>query len=212
MNFGLDNSSEFNWCLSIFGACMLLSKFPASPGGTNVNPHPTHHKGSWIEFWLDRTTPGGFWGHQGIGSKFSLLDCDWSLQHQKQQNFLICDASNWHTGACLSFGETWETTCPVAYDSMQLNSTKQNYPIHEKELLAIIHALKKWCSDLLGSEFVVYTDHRTLVEEVVSDTCLLGMVLCLNVVDTCEECPSCWSRVSSRGRVIDFDYRINWMI
>ena len=63
---------------------------------------------------------------------------------------------------CLSFGETWETAHPVAYDLMQLNSAEQNYPIHEKELLAIICALKKWCLDLLGSEFVVYTDHRTL--------------------------------------------------
>ena len=45
---------------------------------------------------------------------------------------------------------------------MQLNSAKWNYPIHKKELLAIIRALKKWHSDLLGLEFVVYTDHRTL--------------------------------------------------
>ena len=76
--------------------------------------------------------------------------------------FITCDARDWHTGACLSFGETWETTRPVAYDSMQLNSAEQNYPIHKKELLAIIRALKKWHSDLLGSEFIVYTDHRTL--------------------------------------------------
>ena len=45
---------------------------------------------------------------------------------------------------------------------MQLNSTECNYPTHEKELLTIIHALKKWYSDLLGTEFTVYTDHRTL--------------------------------------------------
>ena len=76
--------------------------------------------------------------------------------------FVTCDASDWHTGACLSFGETWETAHLVAYDSMQLNSAEWNYPIHKKELLAIIRALKKWRSDLLGSEFIVYTDHRTL--------------------------------------------------
>ena len=76
--------------------------------------------------------------------------------------FITCDASDWCTSACLSFGETWETARPVAYDSMQLNSAERNYPIHEKELLAIIRALKKWRSDLLGSEFIVYTDHRTL--------------------------------------------------
>ena len=37
-----------------------------------------------------------------------------------------------------------------------------NYPVHEKELLAIIRALKKWRVDLLGSPFFTYTDHKTL--------------------------------------------------
>ena len=45
---------------------------------------------------------------------------------------------------------------------MQLGSAEKNYPIHEKELLAIVRALKKWCSNLLGTEFFVYTDHHTL--------------------------------------------------
>jgi hypothetical protein len=34
--------------------------------------------------------------------------------------------------------------------------------MHEKEMLAIIRALQKWRVDLLGSEFFVYTDHKTL--------------------------------------------------
>ena len=55
----------------------------------------------------------------------------------------------------LSFGETWKTACPVAYDSMQHNATKWNYLIHEKELLAIIHALKKWHLDLLRTDFIL---------------------------------------------------------
>lgn len=37
-----------------------------------------------------------------------------------------------------------------------------NYPVHEKELLAIVHALAKWQTDLLGYTFEVWTDHRTL--------------------------------------------------
>jgi hypothetical protein len=45
---------------------------------------------------------------------------------------------------------------------MQLKAVEKNYPIHEKELLAIIRALKKWRADLLGSPIYVYTDHRTL--------------------------------------------------
>jgi len=45
---------------------------------------------------------------------------------------------------------------------MQLKAAEKNYLIHEKELLAIIRALKKWRADLLGSMIFVYTDHKTL--------------------------------------------------
>jgi len=73
--------------------------------------------------------------------------------------FVTCGASDWRTGATLSFGPTWETARLVAFDSMQLKDAEKNYPVHEKELLAIIRALKKWCSDLLGMPIFVYTDH-----------------------------------------------------
>ena len=49
----------------------------------------------------------------------------------------------------------------MAFDSMQLKGAK-NCPVHEKELLAIVHALKKWRLDLLGIPIQVYTNHRTL--------------------------------------------------
>ena len=77
--------------------------------------------------------------------------------------FLTCDASDWRTGAALSFGPTWEMARPVAFDSAQLLSAKKSYPIHEKELLAIVCALKKWRSDLIGSPVYVYTDHKMLM-------------------------------------------------
>ena len=76
--------------------------------------------------------------------------------------FVTTDASDRRTGAVLSFGETWETARPVAYDSYQLNDAEKNYPVHEKELLAIVKALKKWRTSLLGTHFQVLTDHRTL--------------------------------------------------
>ena len=76
--------------------------------------------------------------------------------------FLTTDASDRRTGAILSFGDTWETARPVAYDSYQLNPAEKNYPVHEKELLAIVKALKKWRGSLLGVPFKIYTDHRTL--------------------------------------------------
>lgn len=76
--------------------------------------------------------------------------------------FLTTDASDWRTGATLSWGKTWESARPVAFDSMQLRDAELNYPVHEKELLAIVRALKKWRSDLIGMPVTVYTDHRTL--------------------------------------------------
>lgn len=79
-----------------------------------------------------------------------------------KQIFVTTDASDRRTGAVLSFGETWETARPVAYESYQLNSAERNYPTHEKELLAIVKALKKWRSSLLNVTFQVMTDHRTL--------------------------------------------------
>ena len=67
--------------------------------------------------------------------------------------FVTTDASERRTGAILSFGDTWETARPVAYDSYQLNSAEKNYPVHEKELLAIVKALKKWRTSLFGWTF-----------------------------------------------------------
>jgi len=92
-------------------------------------------------------------------------DCLVNIDHDNMgQNkiFVTCDTSNWRTGAVLSFGESWETARPVAFDSTQLCGAQLHYPTHEKELLAIIQALTKWRSDILGSPIMVYTDHQTL--------------------------------------------------
>jgi len=72
------------------------------------------------------------------------------------------DTSNKWSGTVLSFGPTWDTAHPVAFDSMTFKGAELNYPVHEKELLAVIQALKKWQVDLLGSPFFIYTDHKTL--------------------------------------------------
>lgn len=76
--------------------------------------------------------------------------------------FISCDASDKQTGAVLTYSSTRETACPVAFDSTQLCGAELNYPVHEKKLLAIVRALKKWQVDLLGEHFEVFTDHHTL--------------------------------------------------
>jgi hypothetical protein len=80
----------------------------------------------------------------------------------KYKIFLSTDASDLCSGAVLSFGTTWETARPVAFDSMTFKNAELNYPVHEKELLAIIRALKKWRTDLIGVPFTIFTDHKTL--------------------------------------------------
>lgn len=65
--------------------------------------------------------------------------------------YVTTDASNVGTSTLLSLGDTWESAQPVAYNSMQLNVAQRNYPTHEKELLAIVRALEKWCYYLLGT-------------------------------------------------------------
>ncbi|GJP81062.1 hypothetical protein CLOP_g11242 [Closterium sp. NIES-67] len=51
---------------------------------------------------------------------------------------------------------------PIAYLSKKLHGAKLNYPIHEKEALAIIIAFKTWRCYLEGRKTTVYTDHCSL--------------------------------------------------
>ncbi|CAI7860301.1 unnamed protein product [Closterium sp. NIES-54] len=48
---------------------------------------------------------------------------------------------------------------PIAYLSKKLHGAELNYPIHDKEALAIITAFKTWRCYLEGRKTTVYTDH-----------------------------------------------------
>jgi hypothetical protein len=52
----------------------------------------------------------------------------------------------------------------VAFLSKSLNTVEWNYKIHDKEMLAIIHALQEWQHFLEGAQlkFEVWTDHKNL--------------------------------------------------
>jgi len=76
--------------------------------------------------------------------------------------FVTTDTSDKCSGAVLSFGPSWESACPVAFNSMTFKNAELNYLVHKKEMLAMIRTLKKWHVDLLGSPFFIYTDHKTL--------------------------------------------------
>ena len=73
-------------------------------------------------------------------------DCLTMIDHSDPTGkiFITTDASDFHSGAVLTVGKTWETARPVAFDSMMFKEAELNYPVHEKEMLAIIQALRKW--------------------------------------------------------------------
>ncbi|WVZ94467.1 LOW QUALITY PROTEIN: hypothetical protein U9M48_040354 [Paspalum notatum var. saurae] len=50
----------------------------------------------------------------------------------------------------------------VSYASRQLRAHEENYPTHDLELAAVVHALKIWRHCLLGNKCDIYTDHKSL--------------------------------------------------
>ncbi|GKV33273.1 hypothetical protein SLEP1_g41801 [Rubroshorea leprosula] len=81
---------------------------------------------------------------------------DWSLSFE-----VMCDASNHAVGAVL--GQRREgKPFVVYYASRTLNSAQRNYSTTEKELLAVVFALDKFRSYLIGSPITVFTDHSAL--------------------------------------------------
>ncbi|MCO5558631.1 hypothetical protein L7F22_012217 [Adiantum nelumboides] len=51
---------------------------------------------------------------------------------------------------------------PVAFESKKLSDAEMRYPTYEKELFAVVHALRKWRHYLYGSTFVAWTGHHSL--------------------------------------------------
>ena len=70
----------------------------------------------------------------------------------------MCDAPNYALGAILA-QKINKLPRVIYYASRTLDATQANYTTIEKELLAIVFALEKFRSYLLGSHVIVYTDH-----------------------------------------------------
>ncbi|CAL8988642.1 unnamed protein product [Prunus brigantina] len=81
---------------------------------------------------------------------------DWSLPFE-----LMCDASNYALGAVLG-QRVNKLPHVIYYASRTLNDAQLNYSTTEKELLAVIFALEKFRSYLVGSKVIVYSDHAAL--------------------------------------------------
>ena len=81
-----------------------------------------------------------------------------------RQYILNTDASGFATAAVLSQQQLDGTTRPVAYHSRKMNAAERNYDVHDKELLAIVMAVKHWRCYLEGNPHPtkVLTDHKGL--------------------------------------------------
>lgn len=85
-----------------------------------------------------------------------LTSPDWDYPFE-----LMCDASDHAVGAVL--GQRKEKRSYVIhYASKTLNEAQLNYATTEKELLAVVFAIDKFRSYLIGSKVIVYTDHSAL--------------------------------------------------
>ena len=81
---------------------------------------------------------------------------DWSLPFE-----IMCDASDYAVGAVL--GQTKDKKHhAIAYASKTLTGAQLNYATTEKELLAVVFAIDKFRSYLVGSKVIVHTDHAAL--------------------------------------------------
>ncbi|KAI0996433.1 hypothetical protein K3495_g11748 [Podosphaera aphanis] len=74
------------------------------------------------------------------------------------------DCSGYAMGGCLSQIDDQSRLRPVAYFSKRLNSSEVNYPIHDKEMHAIVACLKEWKAELtsVAQPFTILTDHKNL--------------------------------------------------
>ena len=50
----------------------------------------------------------------------------------------------------------------IAYESRKLKDHELNYPTHDLELAAVVHALTRWRHFLLGHRFELHRDHHSL--------------------------------------------------
>ena len=73
-------------------------------------------------------------------------------------DFMVCtDASLEGVGAVLM-----QDGRVIAFESRKLKDHELNYPTHDLELAAVVHALVRWRHFLLGHRFELHSDHRSL--------------------------------------------------
>jgi ribonuclease HI len=78
------------------------------------------------------------------------------LQDITKKFDIYCDVSRQGLGCVLM-----QDGQVVSYASRQLRKHEENYPTHDLELAAVVHALKIW-RHLIGHRCEIYNDHKSL--------------------------------------------------
>jgi hypothetical protein len=81
---------------------------------------------------------------------------DWHLPFE-----IMCDASDYAVGAVFSQSKD-KKHYAISYASKTLTGHQLNYATMEKKLLAVVFAIKKFRSYLVGAKVIIYTDHAAL--------------------------------------------------
>jgi len=85
-----------------------------------------------------------------------IMAPNWNLNFE-----LMCGASDYAVGAVLGQRKN-KIFHNIHYACKVLNEAQINHATTEKELLAIVYALEKFRSYLIGSKIIVYTDHAAI--------------------------------------------------
>ncbi|KAG3158538.1 hypothetical protein PI124_g13019 [Phytophthora idaei] len=86
-----------------------------------------------------------------------------ALQDDTKPFSVVCNASDYAIGCALLQNDADGHERVISLQARQLKAAKRNYPVHDKELLAMKYALVKFWVHLLGSRlFVIYTHHASL--------------------------------------------------
>ncbi|MFN7609806.1 MAG: Ty3/Gypsy family RNase HI domain-containing protein, partial [bacterium] len=86
-----------------------------------------------------------------------------ALPNQEKSFSVVCDASDYAIGCALMQSDDDGVEPVISFRSRQLQAAEQNYPVHDKELLAMKYALVKFRVHLLGDRpFTAYTDQASL--------------------------------------------------
>jgi hypothetical protein len=93
---------------------------------------------------------------EALISALVIQPLDWHLPFE-----IVCDASDYVVGAVLNQSKD-KKHYAISYASMTLTGPQLDYATMEKELLAVVFAIEKFRSYLLGTRVIVYTDHAAL--------------------------------------------------